>query len=99
MGEKAFVCPNCERTIFFPDSNFCCFCRHKLTKDDFKKLPVCPSRVPEGHCEECKIKKAKKCDTCGSTNEVEYRPEYGDKCLCKGCREGEAIFASMGRSY
>ncbi len=99
MKEKAHVCPKCQRVVPFSNPNFCCFCGHKLTKKNFKELPVCPPSISEGHCDECRKKKAKTCDDCGNANEVEYRPEYNNKCLCYACRMGYATFASLSRSY
>lgn len=102
MGEKLYyVCPKCQRVNPFPvsDSKFCPFCGRKLTKNDLKELPICPSSVLRGHCEECQKKKAKACDDCGNTNKVEYRPEYDNKCLCYNCRMSCAAVASLSRSY
>lgn len=60
-----------------------------------RELPVCPQSIPKKYCDECREKKAKKCDDCGSDNEVEYRPRYESKCLCKNCRTFYAIVDSL----
>jgi hypothetical protein len=97
-----FECPGCHSSIPLEDTpNFCTFCGHKLGEEDIKTLtfPICPSEILEGHCEECEEGKYKKCDDCGNTEDVEYRPKWGDKCLCRSCREREATFASLTRSW
>lgn len=97
--EKVLVCPKCKQVVPFENVNFCCFCGQRLSDKDLRELPVCPPNIPKGHCEECRAKKAKKCDACGSSNKVEYRPEYGNRCLCEICRVVAATMLSRSRSW
>lgn len=99
--EKVWVCPNpeCDQIIPFVNPNFCCFCGQKVTAKDFRELPVCPQNIPKGHCDECRAKQAKKCDACGSTDRVEYRPELGNRCLCYADRMAGATALSRTRSW
>lgn len=102
-GVIMFECSGCHRLISFEGepSRFCSFCGCKLESKDIKSFirPICPSEIPKGHCDECKKGKYKKCDDCGRTEEVEYRPQWGDKCLCRFCREREATLESLTRSW
>ena len=63
------------------------------------KYPKCPPEVIYGHCDACKTGRHKKCDKCGSTDKVEYRPEFENKCLCYSCRQEEANLLSKSRSW
>ena len=42
----------------------------------------CPKEVKKGHCDDCLKLRAKKCDRCGSTNEVKFRCELIEGCFC-----------------
>lgn len=99
MKKKVYVCPECKKVSPYYDAKFCTFCGSKITKDDLKELPICPATIEEGHCDDCLKKKAKECDNCFSKNEVKYRPEYNNRCLCYDCRMTEATIASLSKSY
>jgi len=94
-----YVCSKCNKVSIFYSPNFCGFCGNKMAKNDLKELPICPSNIKHGHCDDCLKLKAKECDDCHSTNEVKYRPEYSNKCLCYNCRMSEASIAALSRSY
>lgn len=49
----------------------------------------CPPNVNERFCGECREKTAKRCDNCGSTDQVEYRPQERG-CFCWPCRKDHA---------
>lgn len=99
------ICSKCKRVIPFAipydDFNFCAWCSEPLT-DDIKaefSYPKCSQEIQEGHCEECESQRLKACDNCGSYGEVEYRPQFEHKCLCKSCRYAEALARSCSRSW
>ena len=97
-----FECPKCHKLVPFQgNTKFCVFCGAKLRKKDIKTftLPMCPQGIKHGHCDECKKGKHKGCDDCGGREEVEYRPQWGNKCLCWPCREGYATIESLERSW
>lgn len=97
-----FECPMCHKLISLDGVHkFCPFCGCKLENKDIKTLtlPICPQGIPKGNCDICEKGRHKECDDCGGTEEVKYRPEWGDKCLCKLCREREATLQSLQRSW
>lgn len=94
-----YYCFKCKRILPFDTQNFCCFCGKKITAKNRVELPICPSNIKHGHCNDCLKKKAKKCDNCGKTNEVRYCVSYEHQCLCYDCRMNEATFASLNRSW
>lgn len=96
--EKVYVCPKCKKIVPFLDADFCNFCGEGLTEKDLRELPICPPDIPKGHCDECKAKKAKECDDCRGTKEVENSPEFGHKCLCENCRIAAATVDSLCHS-
>lgn len=63
------------------------------------EYPKCPPTIPKGHCTECEAGKHKKCDNCGSTDRVKYRPPFENKCLCYSCRQDEANSLARSRSW
>lgn len=52
-------------------------------EDDY---PKCPGTVIRKDCKNCETGMHKKCDRCGSSDKVRYRPNFGNLCLCRDCR-------------
>jgi hypothetical protein len=63
-------------------------------------MSTCPKTVKEGHCDDCLRLKAKKCEGCGSTEEVKFRCGEGvEGCFCYNCRMAIASHLSLTRSW
>jgi hypothetical protein len=97
-----FECPKCHKLISLDGApKFCVYCGCELKNENIKTfvMPICPPGIPKGHCDKCRKGKLKACDECGRKEKVEYRPQWGDKCLCEFCRERKAIYESLSRSW